>query len=372
MALALLAAFPSAANAQRFDDVLPSNTAYAAIESLASRGVISGGKDGLFRPNDALARAQAAKILVGWKGLTPASSTKRTFTDLDATYRAYVETAAAQGWVRGYSTGAFKPYNSLTREQMAIIVVRALGKEPDAIKLSAEQVKKALAAFVDRDRISASARPYVALAAGWGLFAGDHTGRMRPTSPITRAQFCVVLFRADARLTLTANRQALAAFMDTYLFGPRNSPITGEMVLQNTEWYGIPPLPQLVILAAETALGDPRYGGELARNYNFGCLKYGRTDTPWGELSNGKISVADDDWYSFPDAQTGMMAFGRYLKAGVRGHYVGPLTANPPDWREFARVYYGEHVRGFDQYLVRLKDYENTYRALAAEHGLTI
>jgi hypothetical protein len=370
--LAAFAAQPQTARAQTFPDVLPSNTAYSAIEALASRGVISGAKDGLFRPHDPLARAQAAKILVGWQGLTPARAPGITFTDLDTTYRTYVETAASNGWVRGYSTGAFRPYASLTREQMAIIMVRCVGKEADAQRLTAVQVRTLLGVFKDSDAISPSAAPYVAFAVDWGLFSGDDRGRLSPLNPITRAQFCMVLQRTDARITLTANRDALAAFMDTHLFGPRNSPITGEMVIQNTEWYGIPPVVQLVILAAETSLGDPRYGGELARHNNFGCLRYGRTDSPWGELSDGSISVAGYDWYSFPDAQIGMMAFGRYLKAGVSGFYLEPLTADPPDWRRFASVYYGQNTSGFEQYITRLKDFEDRYRAMAAERGLTI
>jgi len=148
--------------------------------------------------------------------------------------------------------------------------------------------------------------------------------------------------------------------------------ISGEMVLQNTEWYGIPPIAQLVILAAETGLGDPKAGGELARNYNFGCLRYGTTDSPWGELSDGKVTVGGSDWYSFPSASVGMMAFGRYLKAGVKGHYVGCLTSTPIDWRRFASVYYGQNVAGFEAYITKVREFEAKFRGMAAEEGLTL
>lgn len=370
--LAGFAAHPKAANAQRFSDVPPGHTAYAAIEALASRGVIAGFDDGLFKPDDTLKRGQTAKILVGWKGLKPAPSPSVSFRDLDSVYRNWVETAAAEGLIKGYSDGSFKPYSSLTREQMAIIMVRALGKESDAKTLSQEQVRTALAVFKDAGSVSASARAHLALAVQYGLFSGDTQGFFKPIASITRAQFCLVVHRAGSWDTLFNKRGALAAFMDTRLFAPRNSPITGEMVIQNAEWYGIPVIAQLVILAAETALGDPKAGGELARNYNFGCLRFGRTDSPWGELSDGKVTVAGSDWYSFPSPSVGMMAFGRYLKAGVKGHYVGCLTATPIDWRRFASVYYGENVGGFEAYVVKLHDFEDRYRNMAAEHGLTL
>ncbi|NLE73493.1 MAG: S-layer homology domain-containing protein [Actinobacteria bacterium] len=363
---------PRPVMASTFPDVSPSNPAYVAIEALAARGVISGTVDGYFKPDSPVTRGQTAKILVGWKKVNPSSSTQIAFRDLDATYVQYVQTAAAQGWMQGYPDGSFKPYTSLTREQMAVVVVRSLGKEADAKALAASQVDSSLRAFSDCGSISSTARPYVAFAVNWGLFSGDKNGRFNPTNAITRAQFCLVLYRADQRVSLTANRAALAAFMDTHLFKPRNSPITGEMVLQNTEWYGIPPIVQLVIMTAETGLGDPKSGGELARHNNFGCLRYHGANTVWGELSDGKIWVAGADWYSFPTPQIGMVAFGRYLKVGMNGHYLRCLTAGPPDWRSFAEVYYGQNVSGFEGYVVKLKEYEDKYRAMAAQHGLTL
>lgn len=370
--LAILACVPSSVDAARFPDVPSSHPAYQAIESLASKGIVSGGSDGLFRPDAPVTRGQTAKILVGWKKLTPSPSPDVSFRDLDSTYFAWVETAAAQGWVQGYADGSFKPYASLTREQMAVIMVRCLGKEDEANGLSSEQINSILGAFSDRASISSSARASVAFAVDWGLFSGDKNGRFNPQSAITRAQFCLVLYRADARLSMTEDRAALAAFMDTYLFKPRNSPITGEMVLQNAEWYGIPPIVQLVIMTAETALGDPKWGGDLARHNNFGCLRNHGPNTVWGELSDGVIWVSGLDWYSFPTPQIGMIAFGRYLKVGMKGFYLECLTATPPDWRRFASVYYGEGVAGFENYVAKLKEYEDKYRAMAAEHGLTL
>ena len=40
-------------------------------------------------------------------------------------------------------------------------------------------------------------RPYVAVAASEGLFGGDAEGRLKPQDGITRAQFCLVVYRAE-------------------------------------------------------------------------------------------------------------------------------------------------------------------------------
>ena len=143
------------------------------------------------------------------------------------------------------------------------------------------------------------------------------------------------------------------------------------MVLQNAQWYGIPPLSQLVIMAAETSLGDPGLGGAVARGNNFGCLRYGGAGSPWGMLSSGSLWAAGKEWYSFASPQLGMAAWGRYLKVGANGFYAPILAAAHPDWKRFAAVYYGSGVAGFGGYVNRLHTIENRFRTMAAEHGVS-
>ena len=64
-----------------------------------------------------------------------------SFPDLDDVYRDYVETACAQGWITGFADGRFRPYSTLTRQQMAIIMVRAMGWEQRP-ELSAAQIAR--------------------------------------------------------------------------------------------------------------------------------------------------------------------------------------------------------------------------------------
>ncbi len=401
---------PAYAHSSTFTDVQETDEAHNAIESLTAQGIIEGFADGTFRPNEPLTRAQATKALAIWQDLAPADPSANAtspFTDVDAFYAEYVAAAANAGWVNGFLDGTFRPYTHLTREQMAIIVIRSLSLDAEATSLAAQQVDSVLERFADEGTISPEARPYVALAVMEGLLAGDGE-HLNPLAPLTRAQFSLVLYRADiparsevsdgsttdstdesttdstdgsdakaegagetGQTAYTSEEQALAAFMDTYLFRPHNSPITGEMVLQNADWYGIPPLSQLVILAAETSLGDPELGGALARRNNFGCLRYHGASTPWGLLSDGKVWVAGKDWYSFATPQLGMAAFGRYLKAGMDGFYVPILSAENPDWEQFAAVYYGRSVSGFNSYVNRLHTLEESFRSAAAKRGVS-
>jgi N-acetylmuramoyl-L-alanine amidase len=196
VAFTVLAPSPAAARSTGFPDVGKSHVGYDAIKFLSEAGVISGYASGKFGPDDTLKRGQAIKILVRWQGV-PTSTATCPFQDLDDTYRAYVRTAYAKGWVAGFGDNAFQPYAPLTREQMAIVMVRAMGWEDEAESLSSAEVSSTLAGFSDRDQISAHARPYLAIAIKKGLFLGSTDGRLTPQSGITRAQFCLVVVRAE-------------------------------------------------------------------------------------------------------------------------------------------------------------------------------
>ena len=276
---------------------------------------------------------------------------------------------------------------------MITIIVRSLGMDAQAGQLTEDEIAAIISPFVDDTRVSEGARAYLALAVQDGLVAGNRQGYLSPLDGVTRAQLSLVLYRAEnpdveqsaptasgatedpaaaPASGLAPEDQAKADFMTTYLFRPHDSPITGEMVLQNADWYGIPALSQLVIIAAETSLGDPSLGGSLARHNNFGCLRYHGADTPWGLLSDDRIWVAGKDWYSFPDAAVGMAALGRYLKVGADGYYLPILSQDHPDWERFASVYYGRGVSGFSAYVSRLRSIESRFRSMAAEHGVSL
>lgn len=102
--------------------------AEAAVRALYAEGVINGntGKDGklYFNPNASLSRAQAA-AMIGRTQEKGYAAAELSFTDSDtipAYAIFYVRTMAAQGVIGGYTDGAFRPHNPITRGQMAKIL----------------------------------------------------------------------------------------------------------------------------------------------------------------------------------------------------------------------------------------------------------
>ena len=126
-----------------FRDVLPTDYFNAAVNYLASHGIISGYADGSFRPYNNTTRAQLVKIVVlGFSRppATPAGST-HTFADVPrgAPFFDVIETAAGAGIVAGYLCGGpgepcdtlgrpyFRPNSAVTRGQLSKIAALAAG-----------------------------------------------------------------------------------------------------------------------------------------------------------------------------------------------------------------------------------------------------
>ncbi len=193
---ACIAAEAAPAHPSTFPDVPESHPAHDAIELLAARGIVGGTASGLFLPDDALTRGQAAKMLVNWRVPQAPGTPETIFPDVEGTFAPFVTSVSAVGWMKGYPDGTFRPDLSLTREQMAAVVVRSLGLEAKARGLTEGEIDSVLHRFVDEGSVTVASRPSVALVVGYGLFTGN-AGRLNPWDPMTRAQFSLVLARAD-------------------------------------------------------------------------------------------------------------------------------------------------------------------------------
>jgi hypothetical protein len=126
------------------------------------------------------------------------------------------------------------------------------------------------------------------------------------------------------------------------------------MIVGLQEEFSVPVVMSLTILGAETSLGDPRLGGESAKNHNYGCLKYMGPDTPWGALSSGKAVIKGTEWYVFPDAATGIRAWGIYISQGPTWS-PGLYLRAYPQWEDIAAVYYGKAIEDYHVYLGNLE-----------------
>ncbi|SMF38463.1 Uncharacterized lipoprotein YddW, UPF0748 family [Paenibacillus barengoltzii] len=166
------------------------------VTMLASKTIIQGTSDKEFSPNAPVTRAEFTAMLVRALGLTgPQANPNRSFTDVNsgAWYASAVATAVENGLIEGFADGEFRPNEQITRQQMSVLLVRALklaGAETPAGNPSAM-----LAGFEDRSQIGAWAEEAAAIAVESGLMKGRGNGSFAPEASSTRAEAATVLAR---------------------------------------------------------------------------------------------------------------------------------------------------------------------------------
>jgi hypothetical protein len=108
---------------------LPKTTEYKnSIQKLANRTVISGFKDGTFKPEQSVTRAEFAKMLNRALGIQAITSTKSQFKDVQSKNWFHGDVAASvkAGLIKGFADGTFRPNQKITHKEMIVMLNNAL------------------------------------------------------------------------------------------------------------------------------------------------------------------------------------------------------------------------------------------------------
>lgn len=118
-----------------YDDVDADNTALAsAVEALNSLKIIQGYEDGTFRPEKVVTRAEMAKMLIVARGLELLATETPAFTDCQKHWAAgYIALASDLGIINGRGNGIFDPDATVTYQEAAVMMLRALGYTNETI-----------------------------------------------------------------------------------------------------------------------------------------------------------------------------------------------------------------------------------------------
>lgn len=164
------------------------------IVELVSKYVIDGSNSVSFAPNKNITRGEFAVFIARALGLSGDSQAAARFSDVPtfSTEGAYIGAASKAGIISGYANGTFKASSFITREQMAIMVVRAMSYTGYKSTLSVTP-SQALKAFKDSGKIQSPEA--VAKAVQEGLLQGVTATSFQPKGNATRAQAAVMLKR---------------------------------------------------------------------------------------------------------------------------------------------------------------------------------
>lgn len=170
------------------------------VELMASKHVVKGVTETEFQPDRSVTRAEFLTLLVRSLGLSEHKPAKATFSDVapDAWYYGYVEAACRAGLAFGDTGagGAFRPGDTVSREEMAAFLVRAMkqgGREAEAV--AAGEAAALLSRFSDTSKVSGWATTEVAQAVNEGLMKGRPDRQLDPLGTGSRAEAATVMSR---------------------------------------------------------------------------------------------------------------------------------------------------------------------------------
>ena len=164
--------------------------AKSAIESAVAKGLFAGTTPTTFHPDQAMNRAMLVTVLYRMEKEPAAEGRGKSFADVSAGayYAKAVAWASDKGIVAGYSETQFGPEDTITREQLAVILNRYATYKGYNTSKSAD-----LAAFQDADQISEWARVPVQWANVMKLLNGRTSTTLAPKGSATRAEVAKIL-----------------------------------------------------------------------------------------------------------------------------------------------------------------------------------
>jgi hypothetical protein len=180
-----------------FTDVKAGDWFYDAVKYAVQNELFNGTSATAFGPNTDMTRAMLVTVLYRLEG-KPVVTAANSFADAEGGqwYTDAVLWANAYGIVTGYDNSLFGAADSITREQMAVILYRyAAFKKYDTAKTNDLEV------YTD----ASSASPYALNALKWanseGLITGRTTTALAPSGTATRAEVAAMFQRLIALTT---------------------------------------------------------------------------------------------------------------------------------------------------------------------------
>ncbi len=182
-------------NFKNFTDIRNKSEAMShAILVLASKGIISGTSATEFSPDASISRAEIAALIVRTLSkLDPQAN--GGFTDVNSSdwFFGAAGSAKKHGIMSGTSASMFEPRSSIKKDQLVAVAARTLKEEMKYTVPS--NVEQYLAAYNDRAEIPTWGRGDIALATRENMVAKRLDRKFGPGGHMTRGDAAVILYR---------------------------------------------------------------------------------------------------------------------------------------------------------------------------------
>lgn len=176
------------AGANDFADVQSGHWSYEYVNRLRQLGITNGIGDNMFGLGQTITRAEFVTFLCNlmkWESVTPSDGSFADNKDEKAWYYKYIETALYNHAI-GSDSASFRPNAPITREEMAVMLVRALGYDG-----LAGQITYLGSPFAD---VTANTG-YITIAKDLGIISGMGDNSFAPYATATREQAATMMIR---------------------------------------------------------------------------------------------------------------------------------------------------------------------------------
>ncbi len=297
--LAMIFSFKLPASASGFTDVPAESWAVSYIDDAVGLGVMGGYGGGVFGYGNYVRRSEFAAMLVRlftWEPVAPEMPSFEDNADKEAWYYDEIETALFYGAVTTDSP-AFRPDDYITREEMAVMLVRALGFDT-----LAGTMRNITLPFAD----VTSNKAYIAMAYDFGIINGLTASTFGPSDYALREQAAAMMIRLHERFYASLDwshafyavraypQKDLIEDFDAVSFGWSRLEVTDGGVLLNTTGTG--GNINIVPSGAEEVLQLAAEGG-AARQLNVYMSALQRVALPDGTETNVCAAILTDGAY---------------------------------------------------------------------------
>lgn len=227
--------------AQVFSDLPDGHWAKGVVEEMVEQKIISGYTDGTFRPSKDITKIESLILLARIAGLNTYtdSATKylETYTSALAKYTTqYKKDVAYLLGTKVLNTAdldnlltADKINSPLSREEMAILITKVMGKEEEAKSKSL-----VVLSFADAKEISANAKPYVYYVYTEKIMTGLDSENFSPKTSVTRAQAAAIFQRIYKKVNIVPDNTGSSTVNPGSSSKPVTSFVTGTITKVDT------------------------------------------------------------------------------------------------------------------------------------------
>ena len=184
-------AMSSLSVAKDYNDLPATHWAYKYVSELSDIGTISGYKDGSFKPNKSISRAEFYKLLVSSKYPSEVFEKLKEFMNFTAWYEPYMYNAFEKGYFAD-DIGYGNPNDPITRKEMIIALGKVVKENNGNNEIEIKEVPF-------EDLLEAGISEYemycVNMAYTNNLIKGYNDGTFKPDNNMTRAEVATVIYR---------------------------------------------------------------------------------------------------------------------------------------------------------------------------------